>query len=73
MTMSVDPATNAASGIIHLANTTREELPISLSASDFVSSMTRKGLNTRVVFSRRPKVPDSKSTKQRFHQHRPSR
>jgi hypothetical protein len=51
MTLSVDPSTNAASGIIHLANTTREELPISLSASDFVSSMTLKGLNAKVAFS----------------------
>jgi hypothetical protein len=51
VTLAVDAASNTASGIIYLHNSRREELPVSLSAEDFRSLTTNKGLNAKVLFS----------------------
>ena len=51
VTLSVDPATNAASGIIQLTNPTNTSFKLSIFASDFESCSTGKGLNAKVVFS----------------------
>ena len=50
ITLSVDSANNTASGILHLHNDTDQELTISLTAGDFISQNTKKGLNAKVVF-----------------------
>jgi hypothetical protein len=50
VTLYVDPANNTAGGVMHLHNDTDKKLNISLTARDFVSLTTHKGLNAKVVF-----------------------
>lgn len=54
LVLSVDPATNAASGLIYLSNPTEKAIPLSLSADDFKSSTSAYGLNTKTVFAVQP-------------------
>jgi hypothetical protein len=49
--LSVDPAANTASGLIHFSNPTDKELRLSLSAEDFRSSNGDYGLNSKTVFA----------------------
>ncbi|MEY2548676.1 MAG: hypothetical protein QOD64_1258, partial [Verrucomicrobiota bacterium] len=49
--LSVDAATNSASGLIYLSNPSDKEIAISLSAGDFKSKLAGYGLNTKTVFA----------------------
>jgi hypothetical protein len=49
--LSVDPSSNTAEGLIHLANQSDQEIAISLSAADFKSQTTDRQLNSKVVFA----------------------
>lgn len=51
LTLSVDPTTNTASGLLYLSNRSDNEISLSLSADDFKSQTTGLGLNTKVVFA----------------------
>jgi hypothetical protein len=51
LVLSVDPTTNATSGLIHISNPSDKELPLSLSAEDFKSINGGYGLNTKVLFA----------------------
>jgi len=51
LALSVDPATNTASGLIHLSNPTEKEISLSLSAGDFRSQTTGYGMSSKVLFT----------------------
>jgi calcineurin-like phosphoesterase family protein len=51
MILSVDPASNSASGLIHLSNPTEKEISLSLNAEDFKSSTGDYGLNAKTLFA----------------------
>ena len=51
LTLSVDPTTNTAGGLLYLSNRSDKEISLSLSADDFKSQTTNLGLNTKVVFA----------------------
>jgi hypothetical protein len=51
LALSVDPAANSATGLIHLSNPTDEEISLSLSASDFKSVTSGYGLNSKILFA----------------------
>lgn len=50
LSLSADNASSTASGILHLRNDTDEDRPVTLTAGDFVSRTTKKGLNAKTVF-----------------------
>jgi hypothetical protein len=51
LTLSVDPTTNTANGLLYLSNRTDKDISLSLSADNFKSQTTGLGLNAKVVFA----------------------
>lgn len=51
LVLSVDPATNTASGLIHFSNPTDKQISVSISADDFKSPGSESGLNAKVLFT----------------------
>jgi hypothetical protein len=51
ITLSVDPTAHTASGIAQLFNGTRDQMKVALSASDFISTTTKRSIGGRVTFA----------------------